>query len=74
MLPMPHSSISSVAQGAIVVSLVSHGHGAMVSNLLRELAACGLRLGVDYPQPIVEHAQARTRTLLRFQRPSPSPE
>ena len=39
-----------------------------------ELAACGLRLGVDYPQPIVEHAQARTRTLLRFQRPSPSPE
>ena len=38
-----------------------------------ELAACGLRLGVDYPQPIVEHAQARTRTLLRFQRPSPSP-
>ena len=33
-----------------------------------ELAACGLRLGVDYPQPIVEHAQARTRTLLRFQR------
>ena len=41
MLPMPHSSISSVTQGAIVVSLVSHGHGAMVSNLLRELAACG---------------------------------
>ena len=33
-----------------------------------EQAACGLRLGVDYPQPIVEHAQARTRTLLRFQR------
>ena len=33
-----------------------------------ELAACGLRLGVDYPQPIVDHAQARTRTLLRFQR------
>lgn len=32
-----------------------------------ELAACGLRLGVDYPLPVVEHAQARARTLQRFQ-------
>ncbi|NYT83876.1 deoxyribodipyrimidine photo-lyase [Alcaligenaceae bacterium] len=31
-----------------------------------ELAACGLRLGVDYPLPVVEHASARTRTLMRF--------
>ena len=30
------------------------------------LAACGLRLGVDYPWPIVDHAQARARTLMRF--------
>ncbi len=30
------------------------------------LAACGLRLGVDYPLPIVEHARARERTLRRF--------
>ena len=32
-----------------------------------ELQACGLRLGVDYPLPIVDHAVARQRTLLRFQ-------
>ncbi|MBB5217609.1 cryptochrome/photolyase family protein [Parapusillimonas granuli] len=31
-----------------------------------ELAACGLRLGVDYPLPVVDHARARTRTLMRF--------
>ncbi len=31
-----------------------------------ELQACGLRLGVDYPLPIVDHARARQRTLLRF--------
>ena len=30
------------------------------------LAACGLRLGVDYPMPIVDHARARERTLMRF--------
>lgn len=31
-----------------------------------ELAACGLRLGVDYPLPVVDHARARERTLMRF--------
>ncbi len=31
-----------------------------------ELAACGLRLGVDYPPPVVDHARARQRTLMRF--------
>ena len=31
-----------------------------------ELAACGLRLGVDYPLPVVDHARARQRTLMRF--------
>ena len=31
-----------------------------------ELAACGLRLGVDYPLPVVGHARARQRTLMRF--------
>ncbi len=30
------------------------------------LQACGLRLGVDYPFPVVDHAQARERTLKRF--------
>ena len=30
------------------------------------LAACGLRLGLDYPLPIVDHALARQRTLMRF--------
>ena len=30
------------------------------------LAACGLRLGVDYPHPVVDHARARQRTLMRF--------
>lgn len=32
------------------------------------LAACGLRLGEDYPLPVVDHGQARLRTLMRFQR------
>ncbi|ARU04783.1 deoxyribodipyrimidine photolyase [Comamonas serinivorans] len=31
-----------------------------------ELAACGLQLGVDYPLPVVDHARARERTLMRF--------
>ncbi|WP_404298847.1 cryptochrome/photolyase family protein [Alicycliphilus denitrificans] len=31
-----------------------------------ELAACGLRLGMDYPLPVVDHARARERTLMRF--------
>lgn len=30
------------------------------------LAACGLRLGVDYPLPVIDHARARGRTLMRF--------
>ena len=30
------------------------------------LAAAGVRLGVDYPAPVVEHAVARQRTLQRF--------
>lgn len=31
-----------------------------------ELQACGLRLGQDYPWPVVDHASARERTLMRF--------
>jgi len=31
-----------------------------------ELAAAGVTLGTTYPQPIVDHAQARERTLLRY--------
>lgn len=30
------------------------------------LAACCLRLGVDYPLPVVDHKRARARTLMRF--------
>ncbi|MBE2240785.1 MAG: deoxyribodipyrimidine photo-lyase [Caldilineaceae bacterium] len=30
------------------------------------LAACGMRLGVDYPLPVVDHARARERALMRF--------
>ena len=30
------------------------------------LAACGVQLGVNYPQPLVNHAAARERTLMRF--------
>lgn len=37
---MPHSPIFSAPPGAIVLSVVSHGHGAMVLRLLQELAAC----------------------------------
>ena len=31
-----------------------------------DLAAAGLVLGRDYPTPIVQHAQARERTLERY--------
>jgi len=31
-----------------------------------EQAACGVRIGHDYPAPIVDHAAARARTLTRF--------
>ena len=30
------------------------------------LAQAGVRLGTDYPLPVVDHAQARQRTLMRF--------
>ena len=29
-------------------------------------SACRTRIGADYPAPIVDHAAARERTLLRF--------
>lgn len=31
-----------------------------------ELQACGVRLGETYPAPVVDHASARQRTLMRF--------
>ncbi|TNF58281.1 MAG: deoxyribodipyrimidine photo-lyase [Burkholderiales bacterium] len=31
-----------------------------------ELEACGLRLGRDYPKPVVDHALAREQTLARY--------
>jgi deoxyribodipyrimidine photo-lyase len=31
-----------------------------------ELAAAGVTLGKEYPAPIVDHAQARERTLQRY--------
>ena len=31
-----------------------------------ELAAAGVELGKTYPRPIVDHAEARERTLLRY--------
>lgn len=38
---MPHPPIFQALPGAIVLSVVSHGHGAMVQRLLLQLAACG---------------------------------
>ncbi len=31
-----------------------------------DLAACGVYLGKTYPEPVVDHAKARQRTLKRF--------
>ncbi|MDO9290447.1 MAG: FAD-binding domain-containing protein, partial [Hydrogenophaga sp.] len=31
-----------------------------------ELAAAGVELGKTYPRPVVDHAEARERTLLRY--------
>ncbi|MBL8400432.1 FAD-binding domain-containing protein, partial [Accumulibacter sp.] len=33
---------------------------------LPEQEACGVRIGRDFPAPLVEHAQARLRTLQRY--------
>jgi deoxyribodipyrimidine photo-lyase len=32
-----------------------------------EQAACGVRIGIDYPEPIVDHAEARERALSWFE-------
>lgn len=32
----------------------------------KDAEACGFKLGIDYPAPVVEHAAARERTLARF--------
>jgi deoxyribodipyrimidine photo-lyase len=32
-----------------------------------EQTACGVRIGHDYPMPVVDHAAARALTLARFQ-------
>lgn len=32
----------------------------------QQLQACGVQLGKDYPHPILDHASARQRTLMRF--------
>ncbi len=39
---------------------------APASASAQVLAQAGVRLGIDYPAPIVDHAQARQRTLMRF--------
>jgi deoxyribodipyrimidine photo-lyase len=31
-----------------------------------ELAGAGIRLGETYPEPVIDHAAAREKTLLRF--------
>jgi deoxyribodipyrimidine photo-lyase len=31
-----------------------------------DLEGAGVRLGVDYPHPVVDHAEARARTLQRY--------
>jgi deoxyribodipyrimidine photo-lyase len=31
-----------------------------------ELVAAGIELGKDYPRPVVDHAEARERTLQRY--------
>jgi len=31
-----------------------------------DLAAAGVRLGIDYPLPLVDHSEARARTLARY--------
>ena len=36
-----------------------------------DLEAAGVRLGTDYPHPVVDHATARERALTRFQEASP---
>ena len=37
-----------------------------------DLEAAGVRLGADYPHPMVDHATARDRALARFQEASPA--
>ncbi|MBC7490793.1 MAG: deoxyribodipyrimidine photo-lyase, partial [Glaciimonas sp.] len=33
---------------------------------LEELKAAGIKLGVDYPRPLVQHDEARKQTLARY--------
>ncbi len=47
-------------------------HAPWTANPL-DLAAAGVRLGRDYPEPIVDHAMARKRALERYQRMKGNP-
>jgi deoxyribodipyrimidine photo-lyase len=40
-------------------------HAPWLAQLV-ELQAAGITLGTDYPRPVVQHDQARTKTLLRY--------
>ncbi len=44
---------------------VKHLHAPWMARLA-DLEAAGITLGVEYPKPVVDHAQARARTLQRY--------
>ena len=52
--------------GIYGVHLGQDDAAALREDELDTLQASGLRLGVDYPLPVVDHARARQRTLMRF--------
>jgi deoxyribodipyrimidine photolyase len=60
----------AAAAGAVYCSLEHTPYARRREAAVARALRAGVRLGADYPRPIVDHATARERALARFQEAS----